>query len=95
VDFIPMITGRSLSISKNISVIYWGMTLGAFGLVLGPWLGGSLPPTVSGLILHLSSTIWLIVLTIQAFQFSGKLNSPGAWHLVSAYTWIVAPILVA
>ena len=68
VDFVPMITGRSLSTAKNIALIYWGMTLGAFGLVLGPWLGGSLPPTVSGLILHLSSTIWLIVLTIQAFK---------------------------
>jgi hypothetical protein len=37
----------------------------------------------------------LIVLTIQAFKASGKLNSPGAWHLVSSYSWITAPILVA
>ncbi|MGZ9163815.1 MAG: hypothetical protein ACXW4U_01425 [Anaerolineales bacterium] len=95
VDFVPMITDRPLSTAKNIALIYWGMTLGAFGLVLGPWLGGSLPPTVSGLILHLSSTIWLIVMTIQAFKASGKLNSPGAWHLVSSYSWITAPILVA
>lgn len=95
VDFVPMITGRPLSTVKNISLIYWGMTLGAFGLVLGPWLGGSLPPTVSGLILHLSSTIWMVVMLIQAFKASGKLNSPGAWHLVSSYAWITAPILVA
>ena len=95
VDFVPMITGRPLSTTKNISLIYWGMTLGAFGLVLGPWLGGSLPPTIAGLILHLSSTIWLMVMTIQAFKASGKLNSPGAWHLVSSYAWIAAPILVA
>jgi hypothetical protein len=95
VDFVPMITGRPLSTTKNVSIIYWGMTLGAFGLVLGPWLGGSLPPTVSGLILHLSSTIWLVVLTIQAFKVSGRLNSPGAWHLVSSYMWIIAPIMMA
>ena len=95
VDFVPMITGRPLSTTKNVSIIYWGMTLGAFGLVLGPWLGGSLPPTVSGLILHLSSTIWLVVLTIQAFKVSEKLNSPGAWHLVSSYMWIIAPIMMA
>ena len=95
VDFVPMITGRPLSSTKNVSLIFWGMTLGAFGLVLGPWLGGSLPPTVSGLILHLSSTTWLVVLMIQAFKASGKLNSAGAWHLVSSYTWITAPILVA
>jgi len=95
VDFVPMITGRPLSTTKNISLIYWGMTLGAFGLVLGPWLGGSLPPTVSGLVLHLSSTIWMVVLMIRAFKESGKLNSAGAWHLVSSYAWIIAPIGMA
>ena len=95
VDFVPMITGRPLSTIKNVSLIYWGMTLGAFGLVLGPWLGGSLPPTVSGLILHISSTIWLVVLMIRAFKESGRLNNAGAWHLVSSYTWIIAPIAMA
>jgi hypothetical protein len=95
VDFIPMITGRSLGSPRDISLVYWGMTLGAFGLVLGPWLGGSLPPTVSGLILHLGATIWLIVLMVRALHASGKLAGPGAWHLVSSYLWILAPVLVA
>jgi hypothetical protein len=95
VDFIPMITGRPLGSSRDVSLIYWGMTLGAFGLVLGPWLGGSLPPTVSGLILHLAATIWLILLMVRAFKTSGKLTGPGSWHLVSSYLWILAPVLVA
>ncbi|MBI5963183.1 MAG: hypothetical protein HY863_06895 [Chloroflexi bacterium] len=95
VDFVPMVTGHPLSTTKNVSLIYWGMTLGAFGLVLGPWLGGSLPPTVSGLILHLSSTIWMLVMMIQAFKASSRLNSAGAWHLVSSYIWIIAPIGMA
>jgi len=71
------------------------MTLGAFGLVLGPWLGGSLPPTVAGLVLHIASTVWLTVLMIRALKGSSRLNSPGAWHLVSSYAWILAPVLVA
>lgn len=95
VDFVPMITGRTLGTAKDVSLIYWGMTLGAFGLVLGPWLGGSLPPTVSGLILHLAATIWLLILMARAFKASGKLNSAGAWHLVASYLWILAPVLVA
>ena len=95
VDFMPMITGRPLSGTKNISLIYSGMTLGAFGLVLGPWLGGSVPPTIAGLILHISSTVGLVVLTIQSFKASKKLNSPGAWHLISSYVWIIAPITMA
>ena len=95
VDFLPMSTGRPLGSQRSVSFIYWGMTLGAFGLVLGPWIGGSLPPTVAGLLLHLSATIWLLVLMVQAFKQSGKLQSPGAWHLIAAYLWILAPVLVA
>jgi cytochrome c oxidase cbb3-type subunit 1 len=96
-DFVPMITGRMLGAKISTTLIYWGMTLGAFGLVLGPWLGGSagLPPTVLGLILHMASTIWLIVLIVRSFQQSGKLSSPGAWHLVSSYLWILAPVVAA
>lgn len=95
VDFVPMVTGRPLGTTKNVSLIYWGMTLGAFGLVLGPWFGGSLPPTVSGLVLHLSSTIWMVILMIRAFKESSKLKGAGAWHLVSSYLWIIAPIGMA
>lgn len=95
VDFIPMITGRPFGSNRDISMIFWGMTLGAFGLVLGPWLGGSLPPTVAGLVLHLSATVWLLVLMIRALKSSGKLAGAGAWHLVSSYLWILAPVLVA
>jgi hypothetical protein len=95
VDFVPMITGHPLGNRNAVTFIYWGMTLGAFGLVLGPWLGGSLPPTVAGLILHIASTVWLVVLMVRAFRESGRLNSPGAWHLVSSYLWILAPVLIA
>ena len=95
VDLIPMITGRPLGSAKEISLIFWGMSLGAFGLVLGPWLGGSLPPTVSGLILHLSATIWLIVLMGRALKAGGKLDSAGGWHMLASYSWILLPVLVA
>ncbi|MDL1941660.1 hypothetical protein FBQ99_04865 [Chloroflexi bacterium CFX2] len=94
-DFIPMIAGKPLGGKTEVNLIFWGMALGAFGLVLGPWLGGSLPPTVSGLILHLSSTIWLVVLMIRALSQSGRLNAAGAWHLVLSYLWILLPVLVA
>ncbi len=95
VDFIPMITDRPFGSNRDISLIFWGMTLGAFGLVLGPWLGGSLPPTVVGLVLHVAATIWLVVLMVRTLHSSGKLAGAGAWHLVSSYLWILAPILVA
>ena len=95
VDFVPVITGRPIGSKRSVSFIYWGMTLGAFGLVLGPWIGGSLPPTVAGLILHLSATVWLLVSLVQAFNKSSKLKMPGPWHLIASYLWILAPVLAA
>jgi hypothetical protein len=94
VDLLPMITGRTLN---GTSFIYWGMTLGAFGLVLGPWLGSEagLPFTVVGLIVHLASTAWLLVGMIRVLKQSDRLNSAGAWHLVASYLWILAPVLAA
>lgn len=95
VDFIPMITGKPLGSKNAIAYIFWGMTLGAFGLVLGPWLGGSLPPTVVGLVLHISATVLLVVEMIRTLNQNGKLNSAGGWHLVSSYAWILLPVMMA
>lgn len=95
VDFIPMVTGKPLASKNATAYIFWGMTLGAFGLVLGPWLGGSLPPTVAGLVLHISATVVLVVSLVSSLNQSGKLNSAGGWHLVSSYAWILLPVMMA
>lgn len=95
VDFIPAITGRQLGTRRDTTVIFWGMTLGALGLVLGPWLGRNLPLLVSGLVLHLAATTWLLVLMARAFREAGQLGEPGAWHLLASYAWILVPVLVA
>jgi len=95
VDFIPMVTGRPLGSARDVSLIYWGMTLGAFGLVLGPWLGGSLPPTVVGLVMHIASTVWLVILMGRALKSSGRLDTAGGWHLLASYSWILLPVLIA
>ena len=95
VDFIPMVTGKPLASKNATAYIFWGMTLGAFGLVLGPWLGGSLPPTVAGLVLHISATVVLLVSMIRTLKQSGNLNSAGGWHLVSSYIWILLPVMMA
>ena len=95
VDFIPMVTGKPLTSKNATAYIFWGMTLGAFGLVLGPWLGGSLPPTVAGLVLHISATVVLVISLVRSLKQSGKLSTAGGWHLVSSYIWILLPVLMA
>jgi hypothetical protein len=64
-------------------------------LVLGPWLGGSLPPTIAGLVLHISATVVLVVSLVRSLKQNGKLTTAGGWHVVSSYIWILLPVLMA
>lgn len=95
IDVVPRWSRRELASERVINTIFWMMSAGALGLVIGPWLGGSLWFTVPGLVLHLSATIWLLGLTASSIQRAGLLGTPGAWHLLLAYAWILTPVLVA
>jgi hypothetical protein len=95
VDLAPLLGGKPLASTRTISLIFWGMTLGALGLVLGPWLGGALWATVPGLVLHIAATVSLLVLLVRSLRHAGELRHAGGWHLVTAYVWILLPVLVA
>lgn len=95
VDVVPRWSRRELATDRVIHAIFWMMSVGALGLVIGPWLGGALWATVPGLVLHLSATIWLLGLTAVSIQRAGLLGRPGGWHLLLSYFWILAPVLVA
>lgn len=85
-------TGRPLSIASKKGPIFWMMSLGALGLVIGPWTG-SLYATVPGLVLHLGATVWLLVGMARSLR--GAWDDPGPWHLVTSYFWLLAPVLGA
>ena len=93
IDLYSKFTGRSLQWPRSITPIFWLMTLGAFGLVMGPWLG-SLWFTVPGLVAHLTATVWLIANMVRPLKGDRKAWTPGIWHLITSYTWILVPVLV-
>ncbi|HUN21827.1 MAG TPA: hypothetical protein PK299_01690 [Anaerolineales bacterium] len=97
IDILPMLTGKPLASVQALRIIFWSMTLGALGIVLGPWLPAdiSLVPTVIGLVLHLGATVGLLVLMGQALKAGGYFQQPGGWHLFASYLWILLPVLVA
>jgi hypothetical protein len=95
VDLLPQLSGAPLASRRSVDAIFWGMALGALGLVAGPWLGGLLAATVPGLILHIAGTAWLLVVLVRALRRAGLFATPGGWHLVLSYTWILLPVLVA
>lgn len=94
IDLYPHFAKRPLAWPRSIRPIFWLMTLGALGLVLGPWLKSNWF-SVPGLILHLSATIWLLLNVIKPLWGDWQAWTPGMWHLVTAYFWILAPVLVA
>jgi len=47
------------------------------------------------LILHIGTTVWLVVLMGRALRSSGRLASAGGWHLLASYIWILLPVLIA
>ena len=95
VDLMPRLSGRPLASARSIHLIFWMTTLGALGLVAGPWMGGVLAVLVPGLVLHLVATLWLVVLMVKGLWRSEHAGTPGAWHMVTAYAWILAPVLMA
>lgn len=94
IDLYPKISGRELANPKSVTTIYWMMTFGALGLVLGPWYE-SLYLTVPGLLLHVSATGWLLVNIITPLNKGEKGWTTGMLHIVLSYIWIMAPIMVA
>ncbi|MCA9996633.1 MAG: hypothetical protein KDE56_12830 [Anaerolineales bacterium] len=94
VDLYPVWAKRPFANPKAITPIFWMMTLGAFGLVFGPWFANTYL-LVPGLLLHLAATVWLLVNIIKPLWGDWPAWTAGLAHLIVAYFWILAPILMA
>ena len=95
IDTYPSWSGRQLAWPRSIRPIFWLMTFGALGLVLGPWLN-SRWFLVPGLVLHQTATFWLLLNVIKPLVGDRRvLSQPGVWHILASYLWISAPVLVA
>ena len=94
VDLYPMWAKRPLANPKSITPIFWLMTVGAFGLIFGPWFENTYL-LVPGLVLHLAATIWLLFNVVKPLWGDRQAWTIGLWHIVLSYFWLLAPILMA
>ena len=94
VDLYPRFSGRELARPGAVTKIFWMMSFGALGLVLGPWFG-LVYLTVPGMLLHLAATFMLLYNVIRPMWQERKTWPAGFLHLVVSYFWILAPVLVA
>lgn len=95
VDMYPAWTGRPLAWPRSITPIFWMLTIGALGLVIGPWVKSNYF-SVPGILLFLTGTIWLLLNVVKPLWGDKTVwTKPGFWHVVTAYFWILAPVLLA
>lgn len=94
VDLYPSFANRPLAWQRAVPWIYWSMTLGALGLIAGPWLNVNLF-TVVGLTLHTLGSILLLVIVIKPLLGDRGAWTPGVWHLLTSYVWFFLPVVVA
>ena len=94
IDLYPMWAKRPLANPKSITPIFWMMTIGAFGLIFGPWFENSYL-LVPGLLLHLAATLWLLFNVIKPLGRDLNAWSIGLVHIVLSYFWILAPVMMA
>lgn len=94
VDLYPKWAKRPLHNPQSVTPIFWMMTIGAFGLIFGPWFENSYL-LVPGLVLHLAATIWLLFNVIKPLERDRTAWSIGLWHIVLSYFWLLAPIIMA
>ena len=77
-----------------ITPIFWLLTVGAFGLIFGPWFD-TLYLTGPGLLLHFVATMWLLFSIIKPLRESKEKISIGMWHLIVSYFWLFGPLFIA
>ncbi|MCP4418732.1 MAG: hypothetical protein GY805_19110 [Chloroflexi bacterium] len=94
IDMYPTWTKRPLANPNSTTAIFWLMTLGAFGLIFGPWFQNRYL-LVPGLVMHLVATFWLLINAIQPLRGDKPAWTVGIWHLISSYFWILAPVFMA
>ncbi len=94
VDLYAVWAKRPWGDPKSVTLIFWLMTVGAFGLIFGPWFDNTYL-LVPGLLLYLAATIWLLLNVIKPLWGKRQAWTLGLWHIVLSYFWLLAPILVS
>ena len=94
VDLYPAWTKQPLANPRAITPIFWMMTVGAFALIVGPWFDNRYWLAL-GLVLHVAAILWLLYNIIRPLRGHKAAQTIGMAHLLTAYFWLLAPILAA
>lgn len=94
IDLYPQLSSRVLAWPRSVAAVFWGMFLGALGLVVGPWVQVN-TITAVGLVVHTAGTLLLLANVVGPLWRHRQAWTAGKAHLISAYVWFLLPIVVA
>lgn len=94
IDYFPVFFKEKLLSAKMEKIVYSLMTVGALGLVIGPWTG-ILYILVPGLLLHITATLLFLYSLIKYVIKNNLTKNLGLLHFISAYAWLFAPLMVS
>jgi len=90
----PALFGTGVAWPRAVPIIFWGMSLGALGMVSGPWLAVN-ALTVAGLAAHSLATAVLVANWAWPLIRRQADVSAGLLHILLAYVWFFFPVIVA
>ncbi|WP_433629531.1 hypothetical protein [Halomicrococcus sp. NG-SE-24] len=88
---IPALAGTDLRYPRLKRVTFWGVTIGAIGLVSGPWLAMHVL-TFTGLAIYVVGTIALLANIVGTKRAGGCTKDARVGHILGAYVWLVFPV---
>ncbi len=88
---IPALADAELRYPRLVPVTFWGVTLGAVGLVAGPWLAIN-PLTMAGLAVYVVGTLALLANLVGTWRAGGEWTDSRFAHVLGAYVWLVFPV---
>ncbi len=90
-QLVPALAGTELRYPRLKRVTFWGVTIGAVGLVSGPWLAMHVL-TFTGLAIYVIGTIALLANIVGTTRASGYTNDARVGHIFGAYLWLIFPV---
>lgn len=88
---LPSLLDADLRYPRLVPVTFWGVTLGAVGLVAGPWLARN-ELTVLGLAVYVVGTAALLANVVGTYRAGGRGATRRIALVLGAYLWLVFPV---
>jgi len=88
---LPRLLDVDLRYPRLRRVTYWGLTIGAGGLVAGPWLARH-ALTIGGLLVYVVGTVALLANVVGTYRASERAHPRRFALVLGAYLWLAFPV---